>query len=307
MQPPVPRSFIIEVSLSKVIVGIGCDAAQELPASVLAFSIHEKAQAPVSVEHLYRVDEAGIDDRLRQMQRTAFSLQRFLLARMMLRRGFDLAIYLDSDMLMLRPVDELVAQFNACNSSVAIVDSRVEWRRQRQSSVMVMNREGAERLHESFIRFAADEISYDELIYLKTIGPVGVLDSRWNGLEYLDQDMALIHYTDMDRQPWLAHGNPNSGIWYANLWRFTRSHVGMEVLEREAAARHVRPALLEIVKEGPSVSARSNSALLSDLFFIPPHRFKRIKGPALRRLAAPLLRAAISSQSVVRNGQLNVR
>jgi hypothetical protein len=126
-------------------------------------------------------------------------------------------------------------------------------------------------------------------------------------LEYLDQDMALIHYTDMDRQPWLAHGNPNSGIWYANLWRFTRSRAGMEVLAREAAARHVRPALLEIIKEGPSISARSNSALLADLCFIPPHRFKRIKAPAFRRLAAPLLRAAISSQSFMRNGQLNVR
>jgi lipopolysaccharide biosynthesis glycosyltransferase len=278
-----------------------------LPASVLAFSIHEKAQAPVSVEHLYRVDEAGIDDRLCQMQRTAFSLQRFLLARVMLRRGFDLAIYLDSDMLMLRSVDELVAHFDTSGSSVAVVDSRPEWHRQRQSSVIVMNCEGAERLHQSFMRFAAGEISYDELIYLKTIGPLGVLDSRWNGLEYLDQDMALIHYTDMDRQPWLAHGNPNSGIWYANLWRFTRSRAGMEVLAREAAARHVRPALLEIIKEGPSISARSNSALLADLCFIPPHRFKRIKAPAFRRLAAPLLRAAISSQSFMRNGQLNVR
>lgn len=293
--------------MSKVLIGIGCDAVQELPAAVLAFSIREKAHEPVEIEHLYRVEANDIDEHRLRMQRTLFSLQRFLLAKVMLQRGFDLAIYLDSDMLVLRPIDELVAHFQQTGSSIATVDSRLEWRRQRQSSVMVMDRGGAERLVEAFARFADSEISYDDLIYLKTVGPVGLLDSRWNGLEYLDQDVALLHYTDMDRQPWLSHGNPNAGIWYANLWRFTRDDEGMALLKREAAMRHVRPALLELMDVGPSFSARPNSAMVADLFFIPPHRFKRIRGERLRRLAAPLLNAAISTQSLARNGQLNVR
>lgn len=280
---------------------------QELPAAVLALSIREKAQVTVQVEHLYRIEAAGVDDRLLQMQRTAFSLQRFLLARVMLERGFDIAVYLDSDMLVLRPIDELVDAFLASDSAIATVDSRAEWRRQRQSSVMVMDRDGAVRLSESFARFAAADIDYDDLIYLRTVGTVGLLDSRWNGLEYLDQDVALLHYTDMDRQPWLTHGNPNSGIWYANLWRFTRDATGMALFERETAARHVRPALRDIVASGPSISARSNAAMLADIFFVPPHRFKRVKGRTLRRLGAPLLNVVRSFQSVVRNGQLNVR
>lgn len=288
-------------------VGIGCDAAQELPASVLAFSIREKARMPVQIEHLYRIEATGVDDRLLQMQRTAFSLQRFLLARVMLQRGFDLAVYLDSDMLMLRPIDELIDCFQSENSAIATVESREEWRRQRQSSVMVMDRAGAESIATSFDRFSVGEISYDDLIYLKAVGNVGLLDSRWNGLEYLDQDMALLHYTDMDRQPWLTHGNPNAGIWYANLWRYTQTEEGMALLKHEAKVRHVRPALLDMMATGPSISARSNVAVLADLFFIPPHRFKRIKDKTLRRITAPLLNVAISSQSFARNGQLNVR
>lgn len=293
--------------MSKVLVGIGCDAVQELPASVLAFSIREKAKDSVAIEHLYRVEAPDVDERLLHMQRTAFSLQRFLLARVMLDRGYDIAIYLDSDMLVLRPIDELTAHFQETGSSIATAESRKEWRRQRQSSVMVMDRTGAERLVEAFESFTEGATSYDELIYLKTVGSVGLLDSRWNGLEYLDQDVALLHYTDMDRQPWLSHGNPNAGIWYANLWRFTRESEGMTLLRSEAGARHVRPALLEIVEVGPSISARPNAALMADLFFIPPHRFKRIRGQKLRRFAAPFLNAAISTQSLARNGQLNVR
>jgi hypothetical protein len=293
--------------LSKVIIGIGCCVTQELPASVLSFSIREKAKSPVVIEHLHRVDAADVDEHLLQMQRTAFSLQRFLLAKVMLQRGFDIAIYLDSDMLVLRPIDELVDAFQASSSTIATVESRPEWRRQRQSSVLVMDRNGAERLVKSFEQFAADKISYDDLIYLKTVGPVGLLESRWNSLEYLDQDVALLHYTDMDRQPWLCHGNPNSGIWYANLWRFARNEDGLNLLKKAAALHHVRPALLELLRTGPSISARSNSAVLLDAFFIPPHRFRKLTGHRMRRMAAPFLKLAISAQSFARNGQLNVR
>lgn len=293
--------------MTKLLVGIGCDAVQELPASVLSFSIREQTEMPIEIAHLHRAEVTGIDDRLLRMQRTAFSLQRFLLATLMLQRGFDVAIYLDSDMLILRPIDDLVAQFRAAGHHIATVDTREEWRRQRQSSVMVMDRDGAERLAGSFLRFMRDEISYDDLIYLKTVGPIGVIDSIWNGLEYLDQDIALLHYTDMDRQPWLAHGNPNEGIWYANLWRFTRQPEGVALLKQAVTARHVRPALLKILAAGPSISARPNGAVWSDWFFVPPHRFRRLRSLSLRRLLAPVLNIGIAAQSWARDGQLNVR
>lgn len=293
--------------MSKVLIGIGCDPVQELPAAVLAFSILKNAHMPVDIEYLYRVEAVGVEPRLLNMQRTAFSLQRFLLARVMLERNYDIAIYLDSDMLVLRPINELVSAFKSTGKDIATVESRSEWRRQRQSSVMIMDRLGAERLSASFTNFIEEKINYDALIYLHTVGEIGLVDSRWNGLEYLDQDMALLHYTDMDRQPWLRHGNPNSGIWYANLWHFTLEASGMAMLEREAAARHVRPALVEMMRMGPSISARSNAAIMADLFFVPPHRFKRIRNRMLRLIAAPLLNFVAALQSFANNGDINVR
>lgn len=293
--------------MSKIIIGIGCSIAQELPASVLSYSINQSARTPIVIEHLHRIDAKNIDAKLLHMQRTAFSLQRFLLAKVMLQRGCDVGIYFDSDMIVLRPVDELVKEFHGSNSVIATAESRIEWRRQRQSSVMVMNQEGAKLLVHSFEQFIAGAVSYDDLIYLKTVGEVGSINSRWNALEFLDQEVALLHYTDMDRQPWVSNGNPNAGIWYSNLWHFCRRREGLTVLKSAIEAGYVRPSLWDIVEMGPSISARSNSVLLKDALFVPAHRFQKVTLHPLRKILAPMLKLVILFQSVCRNGQINIR
>lgn len=294
--------------MSSLIVGIGCETAQELPAEVLAFSIMRHAGSPLEVVKLHEIGHYGDADRaLLKKQRTPFSLQRFLLARLLIERDVDIAIYLDSDMLVLRPIQELVVRFIDAGEDVATVASLPEWRRQPQSSVMVMNRAGAARLSQSFDRYLDASLSYDELLYLKTVGPVSSLPHRWNSLEYLDETTALIHYTDMDTQPWLWDGNPNAGIWYAYLWRYAQTPAGRALLEREISRRHVRPALFEVVDRGPSMSAFSSIAHLRDMLFVPPHRFRRVKYHGLRSALAPLLRAAIGAQFMLSNGQPNVR
>lgn len=296
------------MATATALVGIGCDVAQDLPAEVLAFSIRENATAPVEIIKLHTLEAwSGVGGDLRERQRTPFSFQRFLLAKALLESGHDTAIYMDSDMLVLRPIQQLIDTFSGLAANIATSEPRPEWRRRRQSSVLAINREGAKALWAAYQGYLSGALSYDELIYLRTAGPVGTLPAQWNSLEHLDEATALLHYTDMDAQPWLRDGNPNAGIWYAYLWRFTRSDEGAAKAAGEIELGHVRPALRQVMAEGPSLSAFSTGARLADLWFVPPHRFAWLKSPFPRRALAPLLRIAMAAHFLAKNGQPNIR
>lgn len=287
-------------------IGIGCEPEQELPAEVLAFSIRQVTPDAL-IKNLYTVEKWAQQGEAKRHQRTPFSLQRFLLCHEFLRSEAQFGVYLDSDMLVLRPLEDLGAAFVKSGANIATCETLPEWRRRRQSSVLVFDREGAQRLWSSYEAFLRNEITYDDLIYLKTVGPVGNMPYSWNCLEYLDQTTALIHYTDMDRQPWLRAGNPNAGIWHTYLWRMIQTDSGRTVLDRALERMDVRPGLSEVVKRGPSESAESTRAASKDLAFLPPHRFSRLKSRRLRRSAAPMLRLLMSVQFMRADGQLNVR
>ena len=214
---------------------------------------------------------------------------------------------MDSDMLVLRPIEALTDELVRTKANVATVQAVPEWRRRRQSSVLAMDRVGAAELWASYEQFLSGKIDYDDLIYLRTISSVGDISYCWNCLEYLDEATALIHYTDMDTQPWLRDGNPNAGIWYTYLWRFAQLPSGRASILDAVHKGQVRPALIEVIECGPSISSFSTRARLKDLWFIPPHRFKRLSSRFLRKLLAPALRALITIQFAVTNGQPNIR
>lgn len=294
--------------MGTTLVGIGCDVAQELAAEVLRFSIERHARVAPAICKLHSLPQwHQMAADLKQRQRTPFSFQRFLLARQLLDSDAEFGVYVDSDMLVLRPIEELIGELVATRCSIATVSPLPEWRRRRQSSVMAMNREGASELWSSYERFLAGKMDYNDLIYLRTISKVGDLSYSWNCLEYLDETTALIHYTDMDTQPWLRDGHPCAGIWYTYLWRFAQLPEGRKLLLSEIERRHVRPALAEVISVGPSITSFSRRAKLGDLFFVPPHRFRRVRWPAVRLGLAPLLRLLISFQFLAADGQPNIR
>jgi hypothetical protein len=294
--------------MTQLTIGIGCTHEQDLAAEVLRFSIERSTQLRPAFIKLHQTPHwAQMTTPLRSRQRTPFSLQRFLLARQLLDGSAEIGIYLDSDMLVLRPIEHLVASFRATGSKVATVQPLKEWRRRHQSSVLVMNREGAELIWASYQNFLSGSLSYDDLIYMKTISAIGAIDYLWNCLEYLDETTALLHYTDVETQPWLRDGNPNAGIWYTYLWRFSQDPRQRELLLSAVAKGHVRPSLLEVLKQGPSLTALSRHARIRDLFFVPPHRFRKLSSPWMRTALAPLMRTLMSLQFITSNGQPNVR
>jgi len=210
-------------------------------------------------------------------------------------------------MLVLRPIEELVELFYSTNCNLATINVLHEWRRKPQSSVLIMNREGADIIWSSYLKYLNELITYDQLIYLKTIEEIGSIKYSWNCLEYLDETSSLIHYTDVDTQPWLRDGNPNAGIWYVYLYRYLQLPINKSLFLKAIEMNYVRPSLVEILDKGPSLVTFSNDSKFNDYFFVPPHRFRKISLPWLRKILAPILNLLIKLQFIISNGQINIR
>ncbi len=74
----------------------------------------------------------------------------------------------------------------------------------------------------------------------------------WNSLEHFDTQTRLIHYTDMDTQPWVSAINRNGPHWLeeVRLMLDTGALTGTE-LETEIDLGYFRPSLLAELGEMP--------------------------------------------------------
>lgn len=62
---------------------------------------------------------------------------------------------------------------------------------------------------------------------------------------------ALLHYTDMHRQPWVSWGNPLGYLWVASLREAVAAGaITRDELTRQVTAGHVRPSLLAQLDRG---------------------------------------------------------
>ena len=115
----------------------------------------------------------------------------------------------------------------------------------------------------------------------RTIAPV------WNSLErYEAQATRLLHYTDMNQQPWVATTNPLAHLWVACLRRsLADGFISRSELEREVATGHVRPSLIAQIDAGLDNPAELLQELRQcDAAFVAPYR--RLAGQRWRRWAS---------------------
>ena len=75
---------------------------------------------------------------------------------------------------------------------------------------------------------------------------------EWNSMErYAEGRTALLHYTDMHRQPWVSCANPLGHLWVASLRQaMSAGAITRQEVARHVAAGHVRPSLLAQLDRG---------------------------------------------------------
>lgn len=265
--------------MTSVQVFVAATAAEWLPTRVLEFSIQETCALPVQLHRIASFERSiPMPRELRNRPRTPFSFQRFLIPELCNYQGR--AIYLDADMQLFTNIGALWSAPMDGHDLLTVREGTDG--RKGQFSVVLLDCRRLQWRIESIVQ-GLDEgrYTYEQLMYEMCVASsVGrTLDSGWNSLEkYEPGHTRLLHYTDMDTQPWVSLNNPLSHLWVGCLRRaIDAGFITEEEIGREIAAGHVRPSLMAELKL-PQV--RKSELRRLDAGFVAPYRSIR-SGKAL--------------------------
>jgi lipopolysaccharide biosynthesis glycosyltransferase len=248
---------------STIDIFVGADRSQLLAVSVLEHSILRHTEASVSVAPLIDLDLPEPND-LRQGSRTNFSFARFAIPEL---KGYTgRAIYLDADMLVFRDIRELwdLPFSPACINiqedlpEHAIVNAKAgaPAKRRKQCSVMLIDCERTRWDVREIVAGLDGRYTYEELMYEMCILPESDIrygvPFAWNSLEHFDLHTRLIHYTDMNTQPWVSPHNPLGRLWFKEvLLMLETGALTWAALETEIKLGYFRPSLVTELREMP--------------------------------------------------------
>lgn len=217
-------------------VVIGSSPEQRLPSLVLEHSILRRSSAPPKVIHSW--DKVfPRPSKPENRSRTGFSFVRFAIPEMLGYEG--VGAYLECDQLVLKDIAELFAiPFNGAKVLRPV----------NQSSVLLLDCDSL-RWDVDLIVKALDrgEYTYHDLMERLCIVPAlfvsKAIPNDWNSLEsYEHGRTALLHYTNMDIQPWRRWGHRLANLWLNELVDAVRAgRIPVKVVDDEVAAKHIVP------------------------------------------------------------------
>ena len=244
-------------------VFVGTDRSQLLAVSVLEHSIKRHTRRPVRVCPLIDLDLPEPRD-VRQGSRTNFSFARFAIPE--LRRYCGKGLYLDADMLVFRDIGELwdipfdggsvMIQEEIPEHAVSHQKAGAPARRVKQCSVMLIDCARARWNVNEIIAGLDGRYTYEQLMSELCILPENevryAIPFAWNSLEHFDESTRLIHYTDMDTQPWVSPLNRHGPLWHAEVRLMLETGaLGWADLQTEINQTYFRPSLLNELEEMP--------------------------------------------------------
>ncbi len=233
-------------------VFIGTDESQLGAAAVLKQSIMETASMPVRVETMERLDIPQPKD-VRQSQRTGFSFSRWAIPELCGYQGR--AIYIDADMMVFTDIKELW-EWPMGDATIAIVDGRdtsycADWAKgnKNETSVMVLDCAKAKWSLASLIEGLDGKYDYkqmmSDLCFLREDDILRTIPRRWNAMDYWDETVSLLHYTNVPTQPWVTVGNPYGHVWVNNVKRLiSEGKVARDFIKAQVDKGYFRPSLI---------------------------------------------------------------
>jgi hypothetical protein len=262
-------------------VYVATEPGQMLATRVLEYSLRRRASITSVV---YPIHDFGFaipePQALENKPRTPFSFQRFLVPQAAGLEGR--AIYLDSDMQLLRDIRQLWRLPMGDNDLLAVGEP-TKTGRKPQFSVMLLNcaRLGW-KIDKIVTEMDSGRLTYSQLMYEMKVAERWAADipPRWNCLERCDGDSALLHYTDMERQPWIATNNPLARLWVKELRAaVAEGFITLDYVEEQIRSGFVRPSLLwQLQNDVDDVLLLPRKAKALDKEFVPPYMALSTKG-----------------------------
>ena len=253
---------------------VGTDESQMLAAKVLEYSVKKHATMSVNFARMCNVSVPLPKDP-RNHPRTGFSFCRFLIPSLCHYSGR--AIYLDADMLVFDDICK-VWDLPMGEADVVCAEQPSEKGRIRQYSVMLMNCSKLRWTIEEIVSGLDDgKYDYAQLMYDFCIVPpekiAATLPHEWNSLEFYDAGKTcLVHYTDMQTQPWVSYENKHGAVWYNTLREgIGEGFISKEELYLEVEQGHVLPDLPQYI----GLPAHKDYRRLAKGFVPPYKRFSK--------------------------------
>lgn len=280
-------------------IHVASSASEALPVKVLEYSIRQHASTTVTVTPLCDVGISIPKPRAPENQpRTPFSFQRFLIPQVCGYAGR--AIYLDSDMLVFKDITDLWRRPLGDVDVLAAYSTSASGRKP-QYSVMLMDCSQLRwNIREIVDQLDAGTLSYEQLMYAFSLARTRAdIEPDWNSLEaYREGQTALLHYTDMNTQPWVSHLNPLGYLWVRTLRQAVRDGaIPRAFVEDEVRRGHVRPSLLyQFDHEIDDAILLPKAALAADAHFTPPYRALGVHHASPWRSRLQWLRASLRAK-----------
>ena len=289
---------------------VGADRSQLLAVSVLEHSIRRRTLRSVQVRPLIDLDLPEPRD-IRQGSRTNFSFARFAIPELAGYEGKGL--YLDADMLVFRDIGVLWdIRFDGASVAIqeelpghAVTHAKpgAPAKRVKQCSVMLIDCARARWDVHAIVAGLDGRYTYEELMHELCILPESevrwAVPFAWNSLEHYDEGTCLIHYTDMDTQPWVSPANRNGPLWMDEVrLMLNNGALSTSDIRTEIELGYFRPSLLAELDQAPHRSGWDETAaaryaeLDRRAGFVrhaEVYRRKKMRAEAVRRMQAASL------------------
>jgi hypothetical protein len=242
---------------------VGADRSQLLAVAVLEHSIRRHTFGRVRVSPLIDLGLPEPKD-VRQGSRTNFSFARFAIPELKAFEGR--ALYLDADMLVFRDIAELwripfdgaqvIVQEELPEHAAAPSKKGAPVKRVKQCSVMMIDCERARWDVRQIVAGLDGRYTYEQLMSELCIVPEGQVrygvPFAWNSLEHYDRQTRLIHYTDMNTQPWVSPDNRFGALWLKEiLLMLETGGLTWRDVHREIELGYFRPSLVDELNDMP--------------------------------------------------------
>ncbi len=251
-------------SKERVKVFIGSGEASLLERKVLIYSLHKHTDRDLDIytfngthNAVERNNEepflAPMSLKVKYRNTTEFSYYRFLIPQLCHHQGK--AIWLDSDIIVLHDIGEL---FDTPMENNHLLMKKTAYADLSPDldpycpAIMLIDCDRVQFDLESLIHEVDQERYSDrDLMHMTTrfrsFHPfqIGEFDPQWNIRDYWDQQTKLIHYTNLETQPWKYHDHPYGELWFQYLYEaIQEGYVTQRDIDLSKVRAYVRPDLM---------------------------------------------------------------